>query len=83
MYVAGRNLGVIMRRLFGIGKPKCLQTEGADGFARIWAAIGPLIQLIREIEAIVAIDIDSLRNRPSGIANFQNRIARREIAAAA
>ena len=29
MYVAGRNLGVIMRAIFGIGTPKSLQTEGA------------------------------------------------------
>lgn len=28
MYVAGRNLGVIMRTLFGMGTPKSLQTEG-------------------------------------------------------
>ncbi len=28
MYVAGRNLGVIMRALFGMGTPKSLQTEG-------------------------------------------------------
>jgi len=28
MYVAGRNLGVIMRALFGIGTPKSLQGEG-------------------------------------------------------
>ena len=29
MYVAGRNLGVIMRAIFGIGTPKSLQREGA------------------------------------------------------
>ncbi len=28
MYVAGRNLGVIMRAVFGIGTPKSLQAEG-------------------------------------------------------
>jgi transposase len=28
MYVAGRNLGVMMRALFGVGTPKSLQTEG-------------------------------------------------------
>jgi transposase len=28
MYVAGRNLGVLMRALFGMGTPKGLQTEG-------------------------------------------------------
>ncbi len=28
MYAAGRNLGVIMRAIFGIGTPRSLQTEG-------------------------------------------------------
>jgi len=28
MYVAGRNLGVIMRSLFGVGKPKTLEAVG-------------------------------------------------------
>ncbi len=28
MYVAGRNLGVILRAIFGIGTPRSLQTEG-------------------------------------------------------
>jgi transposase len=31
MYVAGRNLGVLMRKLFGIGTPRSLQTEGGAG----------------------------------------------------
>ena len=39
MYVAGKNLGVIMRSLFGMGKPRTLQTEGGGGFSSIWAGI--------------------------------------------
>jgi len=39
MYVAGKNLGVIMRALFGMGKPKTLQAEGGGGFSLIWARI--------------------------------------------
>jgi transposase len=39
MYVAGRNLGVIMRALFGMGKPRTLQTEGGAGFSLFWAKI--------------------------------------------
>jgi Transposase DDE domain len=39
MCVAGMNLGVIMRSLFGMGKPKTLQTEGMGGFLLMWARI--------------------------------------------
>ena len=39
MCVAGRNLGVIMRSLFGMGKPKTLQAEGGGGFVLTWATI--------------------------------------------
>jgi len=40
MYVAGRNLGVIMRALFNMGTPRSLQTEGGPSpcavFAWLW-----------------------------------------------
>jgi len=39
MYVAGKNLGVIMRALFHIGKPRTLQPEGGGCLALIWAQI--------------------------------------------
>ncbi len=39
MYVAGKNLGVIMRALFGVGKPRTLQAEGGGGFSSVWAKI--------------------------------------------
>jgi len=37
MYVAARNLGVMMRALFGIGTPKSLQAEGEASPCAIWA----------------------------------------------
>ncbi len=33
MYAAGHNLGVIMRKLFGVGTPRSLQTEVEAGLA--------------------------------------------------
>lgn len=39
MCVAGRNLGVIMRSLFGVGKPKTLQAVGRGALWLIRAAI--------------------------------------------
>ncbi len=47
MCVAGRNLGVIMRALFGMGKPRTLQTEGGGAFSSIWAEIAAVIGLLR------------------------------------
>jgi len=47
MCVAGRNLGVIMRALFGVGKPRTLQTEGGGAFSPIWAAISAALGLWR------------------------------------
>jgi hypothetical protein len=47
MCVAGRNLGVIMRALFGMGKPRTLQTEGGGAFSSIWAAIEAVLGVRR------------------------------------
>jgi transposase len=43
MYVAGRNLGVVMRALFGIATPKSLQTEGEASACAFfaWLAMVP------------------------------------------
>jgi transposase len=49
MYVAGKNLGVIMRSLFGMGKPRTLQTEGGGGFSLIWATIVAIAGLLRSL----------------------------------
>jgi hypothetical protein len=43
MYGAGHNLGVIMRKLFGVGTPRSLQAEGeAD-----WAVFLPRFRIVR------------------------------------
>lgn len=47
MYAAGHNLGVLMRALFGIGKPRTLQAEGG-------AAGGSFLRRIRPWEALWA-----------------------------
>src|SRR5665213_2115590 len=36
IHIAGFNLGLLMRKLFGVGKPRCLQGQGAGV-----AALGP------------------------------------------
>lgn len=46
MYVAGRNLGVLMRKLFGVGKPRTLPAEGRGGFAATWRAIAAVFALL-------------------------------------
>jgi hypothetical protein len=58
MCVAGRNLGVIMRSLFGMGKPKTLQAEGAGGFLLILAAIVAIGRDLRSLCDSVSRDID-------------------------
>ena len=54
MYVAGKNLGVIMRALFGIGKPRTLQTGGGGGFWSLWADITSHIGLSRAFRGPLA-----------------------------
>ena len=49
MYVAGKNLGVIMRALFGMGKPRTLQTEGGGGFSSIGARIVAIVSIDRAL----------------------------------
>ena len=54
MYVAGKNLGVIMRALFGIGKPKTLQTKGGGGFSLVWEMIAAMGNVFRSMGRVVA-----------------------------
>jgi hypothetical protein len=42
MAAAARNLGLIMRKLFGIGKPRCLQGLGGSLDA-LWALLQRLL----------------------------------------
>ncbi len=46
MYVAGRNLGVIMRALFGVGKPRTLQSEGGCCFSSFWEQLATVAGLL-------------------------------------
>jgi len=54
MYAAGHNLGVVMRRLFGVGTPRTLQTEGGADSAVFLPRIRLLRRLIRACERVVA-----------------------------
>jgi hypothetical protein len=42
---AAHNLGIVMRRLFGIGKPRCLQGPASGWFARVLTALMTLMAL--------------------------------------
>jgi len=83
MYVAGKNLGVIMRSLFGMGKPRTLQTEGGGGFSSIWAGIRLYIGSLRAFcdHLALRLDWDAFSTRDS-VARH-GRFAPRRILAAA
>ncbi len=83
MYVAGKNLGVIMRTLFGMGKPRTLQTEGGGGFSSIWAVIVSLIGLWRAFRDYLAHRIGRDALSPQKLAAPNGRLAPRRIPAAA
>ncbi len=51
MYVAGRNLGVIMRALFNMGTPRSLQAEGESSPSAVFAWLWQLrIHLLRLLD---------------------------------
>jgi len=55
MYAAGHNLGVVMRKLFGVGTPRTLQTEGEADSAVFLPRIRLLRRLIQACERVVAL----------------------------
>jgi transposase len=55
MYAAGHNLGVVMRKLFGVGTPRTLQAEGEADSAVFLPSIRLLRRLIRACKRVVAI----------------------------
>jgi transposase len=55
MYAAGHNLGVVMRKLFGVGTPRTLQAEGEADSAAFLPSIRLLRRLIRACKRVVAI----------------------------
>jgi transposase len=59
MYVAGRNLGVIMRALFGMGTPKSLQTEGEASPCAVLGWLQLLGQRLRRLWTDSAVYLTS------------------------
>ncbi len=55
MYAAGHNLGVVMRKLFGVGTPRTLQAEGKADSAVFLSRIRLLGRLIRACERVAAL----------------------------
>jgi len=83
MYVAGKNLGVIMRALFGTGKPKTLQAEGGGGFSLIWAKIVAIGSVFRSMGRVVTHRIQWLGFSASKlVAHYSNFSLRPKLAAA-
>lgn len=60
MYVAARNLGVIMRALFGVGTPRSLQ---APGVGLLWAMLGCWTRIRRQVQCLWHESTASLTNR--------------------
>lgn len=68
MYVAGRNLGVIMRRLFGVGTPRSLQGHGAG----LPCAIPGWLTMVRlYLQRLWCETGDAIARRPKHIASLQ------------
>lgn len=68
MYTAGHNLGVIMRKLFGLGTPRSLQAEGGSGLAALLPRLRLLRRLLRAWERILLVVADA-----SGLDAAENR----------
>ena len=77
---AGKNLGVIMRALFNIGKPKTLQTGGEGGFSLIWVEITAVWRDYRAFAGDLTNEIVSGVIRPT---YSLSRYAQRNLPAAA
>ena len=59
MYAAGHNLGVIMRKLFGLGTPRSLQAAGRAGLAAFLLRLRLLRRLLRAWERILLVVADA------------------------
>ena len=55
MYAAGHNLGVVMRKLFGVGTPRSLQTEGRAGLALFLLRFRPVGLCMQAWEQILRV----------------------------
>jgi transposase len=70
MQVAARNLGLIMRKVFGMGTPRGLQNEGdlaTPVYLHVYIASGVVCASIRVLTAFSALR-DAARARPSAFA---------------
>ncbi len=66
MVAAAGNLGLVMRKLFGIGKPRCLQ----DGFSFAY-----LLQVVRIVMRTALLTLNRLeQSRPSTNTKFRPAI---------
>jgi transposase len=67
MYVAGRNLGVIMRAMFGIGTPKSLQREGAASPCAFFAWLAGVFTGLRRLCGVSVIYFTHGPGRPASV----------------
>jgi hypothetical protein len=65
MYIAGRNLGVIMRAIFGVGTPRSLQTPAAG---LPCAVFGSLTMVRQYLQRLWNESLDSLARGPAPVA---------------
>lgn len=72
MYIAGRNLGVIMRALFGVGTPRSLQAPRAGLSCAVW---GCWTIVRRYLQCLGSRSIDSLAREPAPVAPVRLRWA--------
>ena len=65
MYVAVRNLGVIMRTIFGIGTPKSLQTEGEASPRALFAWLAVVRTGLRRLYGVSVTYLTHGPDRPA------------------
>jgi transposase len=53
IHVAGFNLGLLMRRCFGVGKPRCLQGRPAGLVTAVLATLQAILHVIRTIGMVI------------------------------
>ena len=83
MYVAGKNLGVIMRSLFGMGKPRTRQAAGGGGSWLIWARIAAIGGSFRSLWGSVTRRIELAESSASRSAARHRGFTAQPIPAAA
>ena len=57
VHIAGFNLGLLMRKRFGVGKPRCLQGQSAA----LWAALIALLDLLASLMRLPGSAIREIR----------------------